>query len=91
MDLAINEPKRNFVVGAWLIAVALLWFVLRFDLLPALLAVVASHHAKRGAPNRVLDSDPSHWRVTGLYHGQLIMGGAVPTSRWDAFSLRERR
>ena len=38
MDLAINEPKRNFVVGAWLIAVALLWFVLRFDLLPALLA-----------------------------------------------------
>ena len=38
MDLAINEPKRNFVIGAWLIAVALLWFVLRFDLLPALLA-----------------------------------------------------
>jgi len=65
--------------------------VFTLDLLPALLAVVASHHAKRGASHRVLDADPSHWRVTGLYHGQLIMGGAVPTSRWDTVSLRERR
>jgi len=62
-----------------------------FDLLPALLAVIATHHAKRGASNRVLDDDPSHWRVTGLYLGQLLMGGAAPTSRWDSFSLRERR
>jgi hypothetical protein len=61
------------------------------DLLPALLAVIGSHHAKRGAPHRVLDADASHWRVTGLYVGQLLMGGAAPTSRWDAFSLRERR
>jgi hypothetical protein len=61
------------------------------DLLPALLDVIATHHAKRGAPDRVLDDDPSHWRVTGLYHGQIVMGGGVPTSRWDAFSLIERR
>ena len=38
MDLAIKEPKRNYVIGAWLITAALLWLVLRFDLLPALLA-----------------------------------------------------
>ena len=38
MDLAVKEPARNYVIGAWLIAAALLWLVLRFDLLPALLA-----------------------------------------------------
>ena len=38
MQAAINEPTRNFVFSAWAIAAALLWFVLRFDLLPALLA-----------------------------------------------------
>lgn len=38
MQPAINEPTRNFVFSAWAIAAALLWFVLRFDLLPALLA-----------------------------------------------------
>jgi predicted PurR-regulated permease PerM len=35
---AIPEPARNFVIAAWLIAAALLWLVLRLDLLPALLA-----------------------------------------------------
>ena len=65
--------------------------VYALDLLPALLAVIASGHAKQGAPDRVLDPDPSHWRVTGLYQGQLLMGGAVAGSRWDGFSLRERR
>ena len=59
------------------------------DLLPQLRTVIASRHAKSGAPARVLDADASHWRVTGLYYGQIIMGGGVPTSRWDAFSLRE--
>jgi len=38
MDLAVKEPARNYVIGAWVIAAALLWLVLRFDLLPALLA-----------------------------------------------------
>ncbi|MEO7851627.1 MAG: AI-2E family transporter [Rubrivivax sp.] len=38
MDLAIKEPSRNYVISAWLIAAALLWFVLHFALLPALLA-----------------------------------------------------
>ena len=38
MQPAINEPTRNFVIGAWAIAAALLWIALRFDLLPALLA-----------------------------------------------------
>src|SRR5206468_8607624 len=38
MDLAVNEPARKYVIGAWVIAAALLWLVLRFDLLPALLA-----------------------------------------------------
>jgi predicted PurR-regulated permease PerM len=38
MHLEIKEPTRNYVISAWLIAAALLWFVLRFDLLPALLA-----------------------------------------------------
>jgi predicted PurR-regulated permease PerM len=33
-----DEPAQRFVVAAWLIAALLLWFVLRFDLLPALLA-----------------------------------------------------
>jgi len=35
---ASAAPARKFVIGAWLIAVALLCFALRFDLLPALLA-----------------------------------------------------
>jgi len=38
MELASPEPPRNFVIAAWVIAAALLWLVLRFDLLPALLA-----------------------------------------------------
>jgi len=38
MQPALKEPPRKFVISAWLIAAALLWFVLRFDLLPALLA-----------------------------------------------------
>ena len=38
MDVAVKEPARNYVIGAWVIAAALLWLVLRFDLLPALLA-----------------------------------------------------
>jgi hypothetical protein len=59
------------------------------DLLPQLRNVLATRHAKSGAPARVLDGDASHWHVTGLYYGQIIMGGAVPTSRWDAYSLRE--
>ena len=38
MDLAVKEPARNYVIGAWIIAAVLLWLVLRFDLLPPLLA-----------------------------------------------------
>ena len=38
MDVAVKEPERNYVIGAWVIAAALLWLVLRLDLLPALLA-----------------------------------------------------
>jgi len=38
MDIAVKEPARNYVIAAWVIAAALLWLVLRFDLLPALLA-----------------------------------------------------
>ena len=38
MDVAVKEPARNYVIGAWVIAAALLWLALRFDLLPALLA-----------------------------------------------------
>jgi len=60
-----------------------------FDLLARLRAVILSSHRKQGAPRRVLDGDPSHWRVTGLYYGQIVMGGAVPTSRWDGFSLSQ--
>jgi len=33
-----REPARPFVIGAWLIAAFLLWFVLHVNLLPALLA-----------------------------------------------------
>ena len=38
MDLAIKEPPRNYVLGAWLITASLLWLVLHIGLLPALLA-----------------------------------------------------
>ena len=39
MDVAaVNEPARNHVIAAWIIAALLLWLVLRLDLLPALLA-----------------------------------------------------
>jgi len=38
MDVAVKEPARNHVIAGWVIAAALLWLVLRFDLLPALLA-----------------------------------------------------
>jgi hypothetical protein len=61
----------------------------RLDLLAPLRAAIASSHRKQGAPRRVLDADLSHWRVTGLYYGQIVMGGAAPTSRWDGFSLRQ--
>jgi predicted PurR-regulated permease PerM len=33
-----DEPADRYVIGAWLLAVSLLWFVLHFELLPALLA-----------------------------------------------------
>jgi len=38
MDVAVKEPARNHVIAGWVIAAVLLWLVLRFDLLPALLA-----------------------------------------------------
>jgi predicted PurR-regulated permease PerM len=38
MSVGGTEPARNFVIGAWLIAAALLWLVLHLDLLAALLA-----------------------------------------------------
>ena len=38
LSLERDEPAQRFVAAAWLIAAAVLWFVLRFDLLPALLA-----------------------------------------------------
>jgi predicted PurR-regulated permease PerM len=38
MPPSTPDRPRNFVIAAWLIVAALLWFVLRFDLLPALLA-----------------------------------------------------
>lgn len=38
VHLGGNEPALQYVVGAWSIAAFLLWFVLHFDLLPALLA-----------------------------------------------------
>ena len=38
MPLEIDEPARPYLIAAWVIAAFLLWFVLRFDLLPALLA-----------------------------------------------------
>jgi hypothetical protein len=60
------------------------------DLLAPLQRVIASNHVKAGAPRRALDPDASHWRVTGLYYGQIVMGGSVPTSRWDGFRLSER-
>jgi hypothetical protein len=59
------------------------------DLLAPLRSVILSHHVKKGARQRVLDPDLGHWRVTGLYYGQIVMGGAVPTSRWDGFSLSQ--
>jgi len=62
----------------------------RLELLASLRSVIASGHRKQGAPRRVIDADLSHWRVTGLYYGQITMGGAVPTSRWDGFSLSQR-
>jgi predicted PurR-regulated permease PerM len=34
----IELPASNYLIGAWLVTAALLWLVLRFDLLPALLA-----------------------------------------------------
>ena len=34
----IEEPARNYLIGAWLATAVLLWLVLRFDLLAALLA-----------------------------------------------------
>jgi hypothetical protein len=34
----IEEPVRNYLISAWLATAAVLWLVLRFDLLPALLA-----------------------------------------------------
>ncbi|MEO5843804.1 MAG: AI-2E family transporter [Caldimonas sp.] len=33
-----ESSTRNYLIAAWLVAAALLWLVLRFDLLPALLA-----------------------------------------------------
>ena len=63
MNLAVNEPARNYVIGAWVTAAALLWLVLRFDLLPALLAgllvfelvhvlTMRLHFVRERAPNR---------------------------------------
>src|SRR5690349_10044447 len=35
---SLHEPTRGYVIAAWLITAFLMWFVLRFDLLPALIA-----------------------------------------------------
>ena len=38
MELTPDEPRRNYVIGAWLVTLFLLWFALQFRLLAALLA-----------------------------------------------------
>jgi hypothetical protein len=42
MHIEMDEPARPFVIGAWLVAAFLLWFVLHVNLLPALLADCSS-------------------------------------------------
>jgi predicted PurR-regulated permease PerM len=38
VQIRVDEPPRNYVIGAMLITATLLWLALRLDLLPALLA-----------------------------------------------------
>lgn len=38
MNLSSDKTPQKYISGAWLVIVALLWFVLQFDLLPALLS-----------------------------------------------------
>ena len=38
MHMTPDEPPRGYVIGAWVVTAGLLWLVMHFDLLPALIA-----------------------------------------------------
>lgn len=75
----LDDDVRNFG-GTWVLPYTNT--VNNIEVLPRLLQVLAMRHAKANFPGTVLDPDPSHWKVTGVYAGQIIEGGAISTTRW---------
>lgn len=54
--------------------------VIEIDLLPRLLALLKD-------PTVRIDRNPSHWVVSGTYHGHGTYGNVRMVSRWDSFAL----
>lgn len=54
--------------------------IVEVDLLPRLKELLRD-------PQVNIDRDPSHWVVSGTYHGQGIYGNIKILTRWDSFSL----
>ena len=62
------------------------------DLYSELSSLIQAGHVKSGVSSTnpydvSLDTDLSHWVVSGLYVGQTLQGGAVATSQWDSIDL----
>ncbi len=58
------------------------------DMLPRLKQVLQSGFGK--VDGERLDGNISHWKLTGVYFGLIIQGGANIASQWDSFLLIEK-
>lgn len=58
------------------------------DLLPGLVQIIQSGHAKSGVPSEVLNNDPSNWYIVGVYFGLTNYGGTNVTTQWFEPELR---
>lgn len=62
------------------------------DLYSELRSLIQTGHVKSMASSGnsydvSLDTDLSHWNISGLYVGQTLQGGAVATSQWDLIDI----
>jgi hypothetical protein len=60
------------------------------DMLPRVKQVVQSGYRRGDGSNEMIDGNLAHWKLTGIYIGSYLQGGANVTSQWDSFCLIEQ-
>ena len=59
------------------------------DFKTRLAKIIQSGHKKANSPSESLDSNLANWKVRDMYFGQILEGGAISTSQWDAVRLEQ--